>query len=267
MKKVVFVFLVMFQSCNTNREKSNDELIRNINSINHVDVKYELLVDSLDSIIDTLSKISLKKDEEQNKIFEEKVIFFKNYFLKITDYYSNGILFFSKKESSVDGLISLYEAQLENKKIKKATTLNYLNGKISDTLNLQYKYFYRDDKTLEKLLISVDDSKVLIKYNEFEQPYLELKEINNVLFTKTAYDYNKSNLLSKKIIKDYEENMFFEFNYDDRGHILSEEVHIKTPDSYEPFQKVTYVTDSEGFVIRKVIHNFSSNKNKFFVYK
>lgn len=270
--KILTILSLLFVLSCKDKENSHDEMLKKIDSIDLIEVKHELLVDSLGSVLDTISKISIKKDKNQQKVFEQTVLYRKDGNITTSNYFSNNILFYSKTETADDGLISIYQANLENERIIKAMSINYLNGKAVDTLNFKYDYSFGNNKKANKLVISVtndslNSSNVVIDYNELESPVLELKQINNELITRTEYSYNNTNLLTKKIIKDYQENIVLEFLYDDKGNISYEEISGKTSDSFEIFQKINFITDSSGEVIRKSVYNNFSGKTSIFEFR
>lgn len=273
LKTNITVILIIFLtvSCKNDRLIDSKSLLIDIDNLQINKLKYELQTDSLGNVLDTISKIITKKNEDNEKVYEENIIYKDNGFLNIKSYYKAGTLVYSKTESSELGIISIFETNLDRNKIINASTISYFDNEVLDTIKMDYDYFYNGNNSLNKLVISIQDdtikkTKIIISYNKLEKPYLEIEEINNKVQFKTVYEYNKHNIISKKIIKDYNSNSIIEFIYDENGSLLTEEVLVKGINSFETIRKVEYISN-EGEITNKIILNFKTDDKHFYLYK
>lgn len=267
------MLMIIIQGC-TQNVNDNAKLINQIDSINNYKTIYELQIDSLGAIIDTLS-IQKKKENKNGKlVFKENILFRKQGTLSSINYYrDNETLFYSKFESSEYGIMSLFEAWYKNNEIEKALSVEYDDNKAKDTIEISYKHLYHPNKTKNKTIITSkykDENKIgnitELFYNDAEKLTSEISILYGDTLTVSKYTYSKK-LLKKKTIKDYKKGVFVNLDYDEKGYILREEVLVKQTDSLLKISETQFKTNEKGEIISSTETQFPSNNKKYIKFK
>ncbi len=268
------IFLIVLIGCSES-SKNNSELIKEIDSIKEKTIIYKYEVDSIGRIIDTLSVEKIKKNDNDVIILSDKLIFTDYGYLKIKKYFrDNKNLFYSISESSEIGILSIIEFWDKNEDIIKGISLDFRDNKVKDTIKMTYKYTHDDNGLKTKLIIQnkysdedVIASKTEITYNDLEEIVAETTLLYGDTISVSKFSFSR-NLLKKKSIKDYKNNVLIRFNYDKKGYVSSRETYISTlSDSLIKISNMRYSVDELGRITDIVETQLSSNKKKYFLYK
>ncbi|MDA9970485.1 hypothetical protein N9E56_01480 [Flavobacteriaceae bacterium] len=272
MKNIISLIIlsITILSC-SQASKSNLELINYIDLIKNEKTIYEFQVDSLETIIDTLSIEKNKVDKNNVIVFKETKTLRSNGYLKSTNYYRvNNNLFYSKVEISELGILSTSEFWEKENKIIKGLYIEYVDNKVKDTIDIGYKYYYDKNGFKNKTVISskykeeIGNTTELI-YNDSGKLIEEIFIQYGDTLRMTRYTYLNDSL-RKKIIENYENSTFINFLYDKKENILSMDIFEKK-DSLVRINETKYETNQEGEISRIVQTDYPSKNKKYVLYR
>ncbi len=268
------IFLIVLIGCSES-SKNNSELIKQIDSIKEKTIIYEYEVDSIGRIMDTLSVEKIKKNDNDVVILSDKLIFTDYGYLKIKKYFrDNKNLFYSISESSEIGILSIIEFWDKNEDIIKGISLDFRDNKVKDTIKMTYKYTHDDNGLKTKLIIQnkysdedVIASKTEITFNDLEEIVAETTLLYGDTISVSKFSFSR-NLLRKKTIKDYKNNVLIRFNYDKKGYVSSRETYnLTSSDSLIKISDVSYTVDELGRIKNRVQTQLPSRIKRYFLYK
>ncbi|WP_452598815.1 hypothetical protein, partial [Pontimicrobium sp. MEBiC01747] len=232
---------------------------------------YELEVDSLGSIKDTLSIEIIKKNEEGLKIYSKIKTFKKDRFNILTEYYKkNEDLFYSKLESSRYGIISIYEAWEKDNEIEKAMLIEYDQNKPKDTIFIDYEHFFDKQGVKKKTIITSkykkeESNKTELLYNEDKKIMSEILSTDEDTLSHSLTKYNKS--FSEKIIFNYKNNTVSKFVYDQNDIIQTKTIYLKQLDTIIKKFETKFETNNNGEILKKEDVIYPSKDKRIIIYK
>ncbi|WP_062061772.1 hypothetical protein [Aquimarina longa] len=272
MKIIKSLLLILILSSCKNEIKNSD-LINEIKNLKNIATIYEIEIDSVGNFLDTLSIRKIKKNREGVEVYKKYKIFVdEESFYETTNYFrDNSELFYSAMKSSEYGLISTFESWYKENKIEKGIFINYKKEEIKDTIFSNYEYHYALNGVLNKLIITSEQndtilSKELILYNEQEKPIKEFIISDKDTLSKTIYAYN-GEVMSKKIIEDFNDKSVDIIKYNDKNFISSEEIYIRNQDSLIQIEQYNFEVNSNGDITKKTLTKYPENIKKTIIYK
>ncbi len=274
MNKIIGLMMILvIQSCSQNIS-DNVMLINQIDSIDNSETIYEVLVDSLGIVKDTLSTQRNKVNKSEAIVFSEKIVQRDKGYLKSTNYYrGENNLFYSKSESSELGLLSTTEFWEKDNEIVKGRYIAFRDKKGRDTIIVDYEHFYNENGFKRKsVLVSRYINEEMIG-NWTERLYNDQKELTSEIFMESAdtlsvtkYNYSKG-LLKKKTIENYKNSFLIIFDYDEKGFVLSKTVFKNQMDSLVKNSETRYSANKKGEIIKSVETQFLLNHKKYTEFK
>lgn len=258
MEKSIIVGLfsvLLILSCKINEnEETIEAYVKGVDKIKKVEKLYEIELDSLGMIIDTLSLKTNKVNNKGELIFQERKINTNKGVIKRTDYYKKKELIFSKSESSNLGVLSVFKFINLNDDFRRAISVQYNEGIPKDTILMEYKYSYKEDK-LKHLNITANlnknfSSKTEIDYIEKDMPVKELSILNGDTISLQKYIYRNRLLKSKSLIN-YQKGLIFLYKYDDKGCISNEKI-SSLSDSSIVINETVYTVNDKGDIFKSI---------------
>lgn len=273
MKKIFIILILVITACSED-VKTNLELKNHINSITEKTIIYEYEVDSLGKTIDTLSIEKNKKNKNEVIVFSDKLVFTGTGYLQSEKYFrDNENLFYSKSQSSEIGILSTLEFWEKNTEIIKGLNLSYRDGKIKDTMNINYQYLYNDNGLKQKTIITnkyANEDKIGAKtelnYNELGEILSEVSILYKDTLYVSKYFYSEE-LLKKKTIEDYKKDIIINFHYNEKGYVSKRETYSQQLDTILKISKTKYKTNDKGQLLNSVQTRFPDANKTYLVYK
>ncbi len=265
------IFFSLLFSCNTTTEdRPNEKLRTEIDSIKETDTIYQLRTDSIGNIIDTLSVVYQKRNQENIKMYHKNIG--ADGYANVTkeDYFwPDGELFFSKVTTS-EGLFTTFECWKEDSLIDRCVSISYENNEILDSINLDYKHSFTDGELTQTTITNKQNGESmffthLIYDNSGNlKTEIELEKTDTLRITDYAY---LNSLISKKKEKNLRDLKVVETNYNAKGFLLFEEVYRIENDSLFKIFQTDYRTDSQGNIIQAVETDLIAGEKTYILIK
>lgn len=261
MNRFLSIALIAIVSCTNTDLKSkaefqnNSDLISSINEFKFTESVFEVVVDSLGNISDTLTVKKIKKNRKGQILYYEKNRNRTHDSSTLRNYYrENEDLFYQEYESNND-LKTIYETTINsNGDITNATMISTEDGDISlnDTLNMSFEYHLDSVEIKTKLLILAEfdstNSRRSINYNSLEQKIDELQTVNDDTTEIIKYEYLKDKL-HKKTHRNFHLRTF-EITYFDLNEEISKiEEFYANMENLEKLKETLLAHDNVGNVI------------------
>ena len=263
------LFVILIFGCQ-NEIESNQKLKENIDSLQINRIIYEIEMDTLYRIMDTLS-IEKNKIVDDIMVFQEKTTFTKKGNLISTKYYkSNENLFYNEYKSSVLGIVSISEFYEKDDEIIRGVYTSYKDNAIERVYDMDYTHNYSDDGVKLKTTLKL---KYKDEINNITERFYNNKNIVSEIFIQQGdtineidYSYNENRLSGKTII-DYNKNILVSYSYDSNEMVTLEDVYEFKRDSLIQVKKVDYSTNHNGRIIKKVETDILTNDKRFIEFR
>jgi len=270
-KSIVFLLLlIIIQSCQSDLLIDNKSIIKNIDKLNFSKTTFEVSIDNNEDIIDTLSIVKTKTDENGKTLYA-----IKEYLPKVDgsiiqqSYFRNNEDLFYQETAASEEFKSIFQTFInKDNVIENAQMISYTYESPNDTIFMKYDYKYDSKGKKETLyVISNKDSINSIyfrKFNENEKPQLEYLIYDNDTLQKKEMNY-----LNGKMI-----NSTFEFKepfrikvstYDNNENIKTEVLFLKVNDTIKKAAESTFDNskyENTELIITKDILNDTITKKK-----
>ncbi len=245
-KSLLFLLLlIIIQSCQSDILIDNKSIIKKIDKLNFSKTTFEVSIDDNENIIDTLSIVKTKTDENGKTLYT-----IKEYLPKVDGnviqqsyFRTNEDLFYRETAVSKD-FKSIFETFVnQDNVIEKAEMRHYDSESTNDTIFLKYIYKFDNKGRKETLLVETEIDSInsinITKYNENEKPEFVYLIIDNDTLHKQKMIY-----LNRKMIEStYEFKEPFRIKistYDNNEKIKSQIQYLKVNDTIKKVTESTF---------------------------
>lgn len=270
-KSLLFLLLIItIQSCQSDLLIENKSLIKKIDKLNFSKTTFEVSIDGNENIIDTISIIKTKTDDN------EKILYtLKEYLPKVDgqpiqhSYFRNDEDLFYRETKINEEYKSIFQTFVNNEnEIVNAQMISIASESPNDTISMKYDYKYDSDGKKESLFItSKTDSINSLDYTEYNEKVKPV--LGYLIFDNDTLQKRKMKYLNGKMIEstyEYKEPFRITIStYDSNEKIKSEILYLKINDTIKKASESIYDNskyENTELIITKDILNDTVTKKK-----
>ncbi|MCC1485602.1 hypothetical protein [Winogradskyella immobilis] len=224
-KSLLFLLLlIIIQSCQSDLLIDNKSIIKKIDKLKFSKITFEVSIDADENIIDTLSIVKTKTDDNGKTLYTIKEYLPKvdGQIIRQSYFRSNEDLFYQETAAS-EKFKSIFQTFINNDNvIENAQMISIGSEGTNDTIFMKYDYKYNNDEKKESLFITSQTDSInsldYTEYNENEKPVLGYLILDNDTLQKRKMKY----LNGKMIESTYELKETFRirvYTYDNNENI------------------------------------------------
>jgi len=253
----------------------NKSIIKKIDKLNFSKTIFEVSIDDDENIIDTLSIIKTKTNNNGKTRYE-----IKEYLPKVDGniiqqtYYRNNEDLFYRETSASEDFKSIFETFVnKDNVIEKSQMISYDSESTNDTIFMKYNYKYDSNGKKETLyIISEIDSIHSLNYAKYNKK--EKSEFGYLIIDNDTLQKRKFNYLNGKMTEStYEFKEPFRikiFTYDNNENLKTETLFIKVNDTIKKASESTYEIDkyenTELIITNNILNDIITKKKKITVH-
>ncbi|MEM8585215.1 MAG: hypothetical protein AAGF87_13135 [Bacteroidota bacterium] len=259
---LILLAVVLAIRCGGKRLLNNETLIQQVDNFPFADKTYEVEVDSLGQLGDTIEVVRTKKWPNGITAYEETTNWILDVQMTVETYYTKelGDIFYQKISMPGVQTKSIFETIGNTDGRVISATLISIEGypdQSRDTIFMDYGYTYSNEDLLRQMQITAHSDSGLLTdmyYDSKELPLRSVQYNSQDTFELELYTYRNDQIVRKETIN-YKGGEYSDISYNGQGDL--DTVRIYTIDGIERelFRTIIYEFGGEGNVVAKQCTN------------